>query len=62
MHVDELRMLDDTPVAASMASSWSALVLGVSEKHGSSSMEPAGRPKTHSPSMLSEAPIVMMDT
>jgi hypothetical protein len=23
MHVDELRMLDDTPVAASMASSWS---------------------------------------
>ena len=24
MHVDELRMLDDTPVAASMASSWSA--------------------------------------
>jgi hypothetical protein len=24
MHVDELRMLDDTPVAASMASSWSS--------------------------------------
>jgi hypothetical protein len=37
MHVDELRMLDDTPVAASMASSWSVLVLGVSEKHSQQS-------------------------
>jgi hypothetical protein len=36
-HVDELRMLDDTPVAASMASSWSVLVLGVSEKHSQQS-------------------------
>jgi hypothetical protein len=37
MHVDELRILDDTPVAASMASSWSVLVLGVSEKHSQQS-------------------------
>jgi hypothetical protein len=37
MHVDELRMLDDTPVAASMASSRSVLVLGVSEKHSQQS-------------------------